>query len=285
MIMSSLTNIETLKLESIFDMSGGYVMTFSNQTLSSFIFKCVGKNIYNDKYAYIGDSKAKRLRAFWDLEDDKTVGKLTEEMLLLLEAQRKINNTYESLNITVFGDCMNIAYRLQGKRQKHVHTTEVTEDEFLNSEIDEISIGKIKIDSSVAAILDLRIQEISKCLKAGASLSVIFLCGSVLEGVLLGVATKSPSSFNMSPLSPKDKSSGKVKQFHEWSLSNFIDVAHDLKILGLDVKKFGHALRDFRNYIHPYEQMSSGFSPDTHTARISWQVLKAALNDIHENLK
>ncbi len=43
------------------------------------------------------------------------------------------------------------------------------------------------------------------------------------------------------------------------------------------VKKFSHSLRDFRNYIHPYEQVSSRFNPDEHTARISWQVLKAAL--------
>lgn len=39
-------------------------------------------------------------------------------------------------------------------------------------------------------------------------------------------------------------------------------------------------LRDFRNYIHPYEQWSSGFNPDEHTALISWQVLKAAIHDL-----
>ncbi len=38
-----------------------------------------------------------------------------------------------------------------------------------------------------------------------------------------------------------------------------------------------HGLRDFRNYIHPYEQMVSGFTPDDHTAKVCFQVLKAAL--------
>jgi hypothetical protein len=49
-------------------------------------------------------------------------------------------------------------------------------------------------------------------------------------------------------------------------------------MLGLDVKKFSHALRDFRNYIHPYEQMASRFNPDAHTAQICFQVLRAAIS-------
>ena len=66
-------------------------------------------------------------------------------------------------------------------------------------------------------------------------------------------------------------------------LSNFIDVAYELGLLAEDVKKFSHTLRDFRNYIHPYQQMSSRFNPDKHTAKISWQVLKAALFQLSKN--
>ena len=50
--------------------------------------------------------------------------------------------------------------------------------------------------------------------------------------------------------------------------------------LGQDVQKFSHGLRDFRNYIHPYQQMASGFKPDEHTAKVCFQVLKAALADV-----
>ncbi|MCY4317652.1 MAG: hypothetical protein OXE76_00405, partial [Alphaproteobacteria bacterium] len=50
--------------------------------------------------------------------------------------------------------------------------------------------------------------------------------------------------------------------------------------LKLDVKKFSHGLRDFRNYIHPYEQMVSGFTPDEHTAKVCFQVLRAALESL-----
>jgi len=114
---------------------------------------------------------------------------------------------------------------------------------------------------------------------AGAYLSVIFLCGSVLEAVLLGAAQNEPARFNRAMASPK-LGDGSVKRFHEWSLSQFIDVACEIGLLKPDVKKFSHGLRDFRNYIHPYEQMVSGFTPDEHTARLCFQVLKAALASV-----
>ena len=74
-----------------------------------------------------------------------------------------------------------------------------------------------------------------------------------------------------------------MKQFHEWTLSEFINVAYDIgwrRILKPDVQKFSHGLRDFRNYIHPYQQMASAFKPDEHTAKVCFQVLKAALADM-----
>ena len=82
--------------------------------------------------------------------------------------------------------------------------------------------------------------------------------------------------------SPKDKE-GKIKQFQYWTLSNFIDVAYEVGLLMEDIKKFSHSLRDFRNYIHPYEQVSSGFNPDKHTSAICWQVLKAAMYQLSNN--
>lgn len=155
-------------------------------------------------------------------------------------------------------------------------SSEVTEDDFLSRELEEISLNQIGLDSVIISTLNFRLEEIKKCLSIKAPLSVIFLSGSTLEGILLGVALKYPKEFNQSKSSPKNKD-GKVKVIHDWSLNDFINVAHDIGLLKEDVKKFSHSLRAFRNYIHPFEQMSSGFNPDEHTAKISWQVLKAAI--------
>ena len=157
-----------------------------------------------------------------------------------------------------------------------------TAAEFLERKIELPDLAKLNLDSVVTGILEARIKEIEKGLNSKASLSVIFMCGSVLEGVLLGTALQKPQSFNQSQASPKDKT-GKVRPLNEWSLAQLIDVARDINAIKLDVQKFSHALRDFRNYIHPYQQMSSGFSPNEQTAEICFQVLKAALADLADS--
>jgi hypothetical protein len=160
--------------------------------------------------------------------------------------------------------------------------TGIKEDDFLKNEFKGISIDKLGLDSIITDVLNVRLDEIKKCINAKASMSVIFLAGSSLEGILLGIASKHPRAFNQARTAPKNKED-KVKPYHEWTLSNFIDTAHELGILKEDVKKFSHSLRDFRNYIHPYEQVSSRFTPDEHTAKICWQVLKAALFQLTNN--
>jgi hypothetical protein len=69
-------------------------------------------------------------------------------------------------------------------------------------------------------------------------------------------------------------------QFHEWKLREWIDVLARIGDLSPNVEKFGHALRDFRNYVHPAEQLAHRFSPDHHTARIGFQVVVAAAEDL-----
>lgn len=162
---------------------------------------------------------------------------------------------------------------------KESYTT-INEDAFLEENFSDISFETLDINQSVKLILESRMEEIKKCLNSNAPLSVIFLCGSVLEGLLLNTASSNPKEFNTSKSAPKN-SNGKVKQFPDWTLNNLIDSAHEIGILKDDVKKFSHALRDFRNYIHPYQQMSTGFLPDLHTAKICFQVLKAVISQLN----
>jgi len=64
-----------------------------------------------------------------------------------------------------------------------------------------------------------------------------------------------------------------------------IDVAHAEKWVDLDVKKFSHALREFRNLIHPFQQMVEQVFPDEDTCNICWRVVQAATNDLARVLK
>jgi hypothetical protein len=158
--------------------------------------------------------------------------------------------------------------------------TKQSENEFLSREFTNVDIRKLGLEGTISEVLSYRIQEIEKCFSSGAALAVIMLAGSTLEGILLGLAIKYPKNFNCAAAALKDKDS-KVKQFHEWG--NFTDVSKELRLIQHDTYKFSNSLRDFRNYIHPFEQMSSGFQPREHTAKICLQVLKAAINEISEN--
>ena len=79
--MSSLTAREKARLEKLFVMGGGYVLHFSDSTIATFFHDVVGIDIHDEKYCGKGTSKAKKLREFWRLENDYTVGKITKAMI------------------------------------------------------------------------------------------------------------------------------------------------------------------------------------------------------------
>ena len=268
-IMSSLKTIEKEPFEELFKMSNGYVLDFTNQSFEAFFRETVSIAIYDTKYTRYGDSKAKRLRAFWELESDPIVGKALAELLDLWAYKTPQPNPEENRKAE---RCRATIARLLGRSVK----AKESESEFLERDLSSVSLAGVQIDPNLVPILEARFAEAKNCLQAKAPLATIFQCGSILEGLLLGVACMKPREFNQAASSPKD-SSGKVKQFQDWTLAQFIDVACELGFLKLDVRKFSHVLRDFRNYIHPYQQMISRFNPDRHTAEICLQVLKAAI--------
>ncbi len=90
--MAQLKTTEKRYFENLFNMESGYVLDFSNQEFARLIDDAVGLNIYNNKYEYIGNSKAKRLRAFWELETDLIVGKVLSEMLEVWRIKKITNN-------------------------------------------------------------------------------------------------------------------------------------------------------------------------------------------------
>ena len=270
--MSSLNITEQHYLERVLDMGSGFVLSFTDPTFGAF-FRRYGVDIHGNKYRTYGTSKAKKMRAFWEREVDALVADVLSEMLDNYEAQCQLGE--REMDPTSLSKGREIVARLSG-RPIEFNTT--TDDGFLKREFEIPNVQKLPVDLAVSEIIQDRLREAQSCLLVGAHLSVIFQCGSVLEAVLLGAAQKEPQKFNQSPASPQKD--GKVKQFHEWTLSEFINVSYDIGLLKPDVKKFSHGLREFRNYIHPHEQMVSGFKPDEHTAKVCFQVLKAALADV-----
>ncbi|CAM3368155.1 hypothetical protein [Rhodothermus bifroesti] len=272
--MSSLTDSEKRYFEAILGMKNGYVLNYTDATFAE-LFRRYNIDIHSQKYQTYGTSKAKKMRAFWDQEPDSVVGPVLKEVLDAYVLQCELSG--RKPNEAILKKCQAIVSRLSGGKASP--TSAETGDAFLRQEFVISNLSKLPVEGPVTDIIAARLDEAAKALKAGAYFAVIVLCGSILEGVLLAVAQRHQEKFNRSPISPKT-AEGKVKSFHEWSLAQLIDVAHDVGLLKLDVKKFSHGLRDFRNFIHPYQQMRSQFTPDQHTAKVCFQVLKAALADL-----
>lgn len=112
--MSDLRRIDQLKFEKLFSMDSGYVMDFSNRTFDDFVLKSTHKDISLPKYTENGDSKARRLRAFWNLEPNAVVGKLTIDMLEYWKAKKLLDGAeITEPEERLYEDALQVAQRLK----------------------------------------------------------------------------------------------------------------------------------------------------------------------------
>jgi hypothetical protein len=79
--MSSLTLPERRKLEKFFDMKTGWVLNMSDRAFAELVAHSAGLNIFDLRYNRVTGSRANRLRAFWDIENDSVVGGLLKELV------------------------------------------------------------------------------------------------------------------------------------------------------------------------------------------------------------
>jgi hypothetical protein len=119
-----MTPLEGAYLEDLLAIGSAYVLQFSNITFRNFVARSTGKDIYDDAYAGGGDSKAKRLRTFWDKEPDHVVGKLLSD---LLELMVRLNWDKDP---TLLDRCQAVADRLRGASK--VDGAEVFHEETLD---------------------------------------------------------------------------------------------------------------------------------------------------------
>jgi len=263
-------------------MASGYVLDFSDRTFQQFIHDAVGIDIYSGAYSDQGGSKAKHLRCFWSKENDEVVGKLLKLMVEYGLERAEVRHQYDPNRPDPRSDLSyqkswKAAQRLLGNSSPE--SSELDEESFLRQTFRSVPFDTLPIESTLIPVIKDRFFETEKCYNAGAYLAVVIMSGSILEATLLGLSQANPRSFNVATAAPRLNTGG-VKPFNDWKLADFIVVAHEVGAIRRDVWKFSEHLRDFRNYIHPYQQLATQFSPDHHTAEICLTVLKAAVSQI-----
>ncbi|WP_334016302.1 hypothetical protein [Burkholderia cepacia] len=132
--------------------------------------------------------------------------------------------------------------------------------------------------------IDRRWREAQKCIHVECFTSAVIMMGSILEALLLARANLAPAQAYQSSKAPRDRQ-GKVPAVQDWTLSSLIDVAVDLGWLKTDRGKFSHALRESRNVVHPWVEVTTRANFDLATCKTSWGVLEASVDDLVASLK
>jgi len=113
--VAKLTTNEKEILEELFQMRGGYVLNFSDQTFGKFFQNDMALNIFDPKYNYASGSKANRLRRFWQVADDSLVSVSINHLLTYIDTQIAIGRLQSGqFSDTLIQRARSIAARLSG---------------------------------------------------------------------------------------------------------------------------------------------------------------------------
>lgn len=151
--MSDLTKVEKIKLRKLFAASNGYVLKFDDCGFGQFFLLNIEIDIYEDKYAELGQSQAARLMSFWNKESNDIVGKSILKLLEELKHQKRVFESsplywcgYEGDEIfdfdqNLFNECSQTAQRLVGNSDGNEKIT--LPEVYFDKEIEEIMIKNI----------------------------------------------------------------------------------------------------------------------------------------------
>jgi hypothetical protein len=271
----AVSTLELRAIDAVLEMRGGYVLDFTDRTFGEF-FRDHGVQIDDPRYSAEGGSKAKRLRYFLRITPPPLSGKVLAGLL-----EYRLASSWE-VDPGAWATAAKVAARLGGvpprvERPTSEPAPAMTEQELLARSLRPEAVAGATRDPAMAEIVVERLHEAERCLGAEAYLAAVILAGSVLEALCLDFGAQHPERVNRAFEAAYNKPSPKLP---DWHLRQWIDVLGSTGDLSPNIEKFGHGLRDFRNYVHPAQQRASGFRPDKHTAEISLRVVVAAIDDL-----
>lgn len=129
-------------------------------------------------------------------------------------------------------------------------------------------------DPNITKIVDRDYNEIQRAYISKCWKSVIILCGGTIEAILMDLLALHQEEIKQAESAPNKP------DISRWDLSQLIDVAVELKLVKEGVGKLSHPLREYRNLVHPGNEIRNNLYFDAEEARISLEVL----NMLHRDL-
>lgn len=129
-------------------------------------------------------------------------------------------------------------------------------------------------DNELRKIIERDYFEIQRAFVVQCWKSVIIMCGSAMEAILLDLLKQDEETAKSSQKAPGENN------LEKWSLNDLIEVAIDLELVTEGIAKLSHPVREYRNIIHPGNEIRNKIEFGKEEARIAIEVL----NILHRDL-
>lgn len=129
-------------------------------------------------------------------------------------------------------------------------------------------------DSALRTIIERDYAEIQKAYISECWKSVIILCGGAIEAILTDLLIQNETAAKAA------KSARKNSDITRWDLSNLIDVAVELSLVSAGIEKLSHPIREYRNLVHPGNELRNKLRFDAEEAKIAVEVLNIVQRDL-----
>ncbi len=129
-------------------------------------------------------------------------------------------------------------------------------------------------NSNLKAIIERDYEEIQRAFISNCWKSVIILCGGSIEAILTDLLLSNKTTAITAKSAPKEN------DITRWEFSKLIEVAVELKFVSPGIQKLSHSLREYRNLVHPSNEIRKQLSFNTEEAKIAIEVLHILHRDL-----
>lgn len=147
-------------------------------------------------------------------------------------------------------------------------------DESTNVPVTEKREFEFVSNSDLKAIVERDYEEIQRAFVTKCWKSVMILCGGSIEAILTDLLLAKQTAAISAKSAPNNN------DITRWDLSELIDVAVELKLVSAGMQKLSHPVREYRNLVHPGNEIRNQLVFGAEEAKIAVELLHILHRDL-----
>jgi hypothetical protein len=210
-----------------------------------------------------------------------TVGLVVEYERFLAQANQDLPGLLVDFNKSEYFSHDNgggsIYYRSDGIRghiERNLGILKVKVENTTQTPVTETRSFSFVTDAQIKGILERDYQEIQRGAISHNWKSVIILSGGSIEAILLDLLQKDETTAKASTKAPREPN------LNKWNLNDLIEVAVETRLVGAEVAKLSHSVREYRNLIHPGVEVRSRLRVEPEESKIAIEVLNILIREL-----